>query len=258
MYRTGDLGKFNLNGEIQCLGRIDHQVKVRGYRIELEEIEHALVNQADVKEAVVVAREDIPGDVRLVGYTVLAQDAGVIDFNTQANNWRQALLAVLPEYMVPDDFVLMELIPITPNGKTDRKALPKPDYKTVNRGGEYVAPQTDDEKLVAGIWEELMGLEKISIHDNFFSLGGRSLCCRIKVMARIEEATGKHLPLATLFDHSTIQQLALCIRDVDAKSISLAIARAYQTKGHKNAIIYRAWCRLECTVIQCAGHEHGR
>jgi len=146
MYRTGDLGKFKENGEIVCLGRIDHQVKVRGYRIELEEIEHALVNQPGIKEAVVIAREDTPGDPRLVAYIVLTPNADAKDLKTQTFGWHKALMSVLPEYMVPDDFVLMRAIPITPNGKTDRKSLPTPDYSLVNRGGEYVAPRTDVEK----------------------------------------------------------------------------------------------------------------
>jgi len=231
MYRTGDLGKLKENGEIVCLGRIDHQVKVRGYRIELEEIEHALVNQQDIKEAVVIAREDTPGDPRLVAYVVLAVDTEAGDLKTQTFGWHKALMAVLPEYMVPDDFVLMPAIPITPNGKTDRKSLPKPDYSLVNRGGEYVAPRTDIEKQVAEIWEEVMGLEKISIFDNFFTLGGRSLVA-VQIMARIEKLTGKRLPLATLFEHSTIEQLSLTL-DVDAKSISWESLVPIKPKGSK-------------------------
>ena len=218
MYRTGDLGRINENGEIYCLGRIDHQVKVRGYRIELEEIEHALVKQDDIKEAVVIAREDMPGDPRLVAYVVLKSTNDVADLKTHTVNWHQALMAVLPEYMVPDDFVLLDAIPITPNGKTDRKSLPKPDYSEITRSGEYVAPRTDVEKMVAEIWQELMGLPRISIFDNFFTIGGRSLVA-VQIMARIEKQTGKRLPLATLFEHSTIEQLALRL-NVDAKSIT--------------------------------------
>jgi len=218
IYRTGDLGRINENGEIYCLGRIDHQVKVRGYRIELEEIEHALVKQEDIKEAVVIAREDLPGDPRLVAYVVLKAGNEHIDLKTQTYNWHQALLAVLPEYMVPDDFVLLPAIPITPNGKTDRKSLPKPDYTLVTRSGDYVAPRTDIEKLVAEVWQEVMGIPQISIFDNFFTIGGRSLVA-VQIMARIEKLTGKRLPLATLFEHSTIEKLAIRL-NVDAKSIT--------------------------------------
>ena len=218
MYRTGDLGRYKQDGDIVCLGRMDHQVKVRGYRIELEEIEHALVKEDDIKQAVVIAREDTPGDPRLVGYVVLEEEGKEIDLKTKIHNWQQALLAVLPEYMVPDDFVVMSSIPITPNGKIDRKALPKPDYNTIARLGEYVAPRTEIESQVAEIWQELMGLEKISIYDNFFELGGRSLVA-VQIMARIEKLTGKRLPLATLFEHSTIEKLSLML-NIDSKSIT--------------------------------------
>src|SRR3569833_3347437 len=186
---------------------MDHQVKVRGYRIELEEIEHALVKDEGIKQAVVIAREDTPGDPRLVGYVVLAEAATAEQFKEKIPGWQEAMLAVLPEYMVPDDFVQMDTIPITPNGKIDRKALPKPDYNTSARRGEYVAPRTELESQVAEIWQELMGLEKISIYDNFFELGGRSLVA-VQIMARVEKLTGKRLPLATLFEHSTIEKLS--------------------------------------------------
>jgi amino acid adenylation domain-containing protein len=231
MYRTGDLGKFRENGDIQCLGRIDHQVKVRGYRIELEEIEHGLLKQENIKEAVVIAREDMPGDPRLVAYIVLAPGEQSSDFQSQTYDWQQALLAILPEYMVPDDFVLMPSIPITPNGKTDRKSLPKPDYSLINRKGEYVAPRTDIEKQVAEIWQELMGIEKISIFDNFFTLGGRSLVA-VQIMARVEKETGKRLPLATLFEHSTIEKLSLRL-NVDARSITWESLVPIKPQGSK-------------------------
>ena len=231
LYRTGDLGKINESGEIQCLGRIDHQVKVRGYRIELEEIEHALLKQNVIKEAVVIAREDTPGDPRLVAYVVLAARYEDASFNALTGAWQEALMGVLPEYMVPDDFVLLDAIPITPNGKTDRKSLPKPDYNQISRAGEYVAPRTDVEKKIAGIWQELMGLQKISIFDNFFALGGRSLVA-VQIMARIEKVTGKRLPLATLFEHSTIEKLALRL-NVDAKSITWESLVPIKPQGSK-------------------------
>jgi amino acid adenylation domain-containing protein len=218
IYRTGDLGRLNEKGEIYCLGRIDHQVKVRGYRIELEEIEHTLLKQGDVKEAVVIAREDLPGDPRLVAYVVLKAGNDSVDLKIKTYNWQQELLAVLPEYMVPDDFVLLPAIPITPNGKTDRKSLPKPDYASVARTSDYVAPRTDVEKLVAEIWQDVMGMPQIGIFENFFALGGRSLVA-VQIMARIEKQTGKRLPLATLFEHSTIEKLALRL-NVDARSIT--------------------------------------
>ncbi|WP_377026010.1 non-ribosomal peptide synthetase [Mucilaginibacter angelicae] len=207
MYRTGDLGKIRQDGEIVCLGRIDHQVKVRGYRIELEEIEQNLLKEDNIKQAVVIAREDTPGMPRLVAYVIVNEQKEGADLKTQFDAWQKGLLATLPEYMVPDDFVVMDMIPITPNGKIDRKALPKPDYSIIYREGEFVAPRTDNEKLVAKIWQQNMGIEQISIFDNFFELGGRSLVA-VKIMAAIEQETGKRLPLATLFEHATIEKLA--------------------------------------------------
>ena len=231
MYRTGDLGRYKEDGDIICLGRIDHQVKVRGYRIELEEIEHALIIETDIKQAVVIAREDTPGDPRLVGYIILEEELAEKDLKTKIINWQQALLAILPEYMVPDDFVLMQAMPITPNGKIDRKALPVPDYNAVSRLGEYVAPRIEIESQIAEIWQELMGLEKISIYDNFFELGGRSLVA-VQIMSRIEKLTGKRLPLATLFEHSTIAQLAVRVK-VDSKSITWDSLVPIKPKGSK-------------------------
>lgn len=218
MYRTGDLGKIREDGEIICLGRIDHQVKVRGYRIELEEIEQNLIKEENIKQAVVIAREDTPGNPRLVAYVIVNELINSTDLKQQFDSWQQGLLAALPEYMVPDDFVIMEVIPITPNGKIDRKALPKPDYGNIQRTGEFVAPRTANEKLVAEIWQQLMGIENISMTDNFFELGGRSLVA-VQIMARIEKETGKRLPLATLFEYATIEKLAARL-EIDPSSIT--------------------------------------
>jgi amino acid adenylation domain-containing protein len=231
IYRTGDLAKYKPDGDIVYLGRIDHQVKVRGYRIELGEIEFNLGKQPDIKEAVVIAREDTPGIPRLVAYLTLKSGQTGIPEKEQIDNWEQALLAALPEYMVPDDWVLLEMIPSTPNGKIDRKALPKPDYSHINRSGEYVAPHTENEKMVVGIWEEMMSLEKISIFDNFFQLGGRSLVA-VKIMAKIEQKTGKRLPLATLFEHSTVEKLAARLL-VDDSAITWQSLVPIKPKGSK-------------------------
>jgi amino acid adenylation domain-containing protein len=218
IYRTGDLGKLRPDGEVVCLGRIDHQVKVRGYRIELGEIEFNLGKQEDIKEAVVIAREDTPGYPRLVAYLLLHSGETGHPSAAQQDAWQNALLAELPEYMVPDDFVLLDVIPSTPNGKIDRKALPKPDYSHIVRAEAYVAPRTSNEKMVADIWQEMMGLDKISMVDNFFQLGGRSLVA-VKIMAKLEEKTGKRLPLATLFEHSTVEKLAARL-DVNSELIT--------------------------------------
>jgi amino acid adenylation domain-containing protein len=231
IYRTGDLAKLKPDGDIIYLGRIDHQVKVRGYRIELGEIEHNLGKQQGIKQAVVIAREDTPGIPRLVAYVVLESGATGIPEKSILDEWDKALFEVLPEYMMPDDYVLMDVIPSTPNGKIDRKALPKPDYSHINREGEYVAPRTSNEKLVADIWEELMGLNQISIFDNFFQLGGRSLVA-VKIMARLEQETGKRLPLATLFEYSTVEKLAARL-EIDAEAITWESLVPIKPKGSK-------------------------
>jgi amino acid adenylation domain-containing protein len=231
IYRTGDLAKLKPDGDIVYLGRIDHQVKVRGYRIELGEIEHNLGKHEGIKQAVVIAREDTPGIPRLVAYVVLESGQTGIPDKSILDKWDKELLAVLPEYMMPDDYVLMDIIPSTPNGKIDRKALPKPDYSHINRSEEYVAPRTSNEKLVADIWEEMMGLNKISIFDNFFQLGGRSLVA-VKIMARLEQETGKRLPLATLFEYSTVERLAARL-EIDAEAITWESLVPIKPKGSK-------------------------
>ncbi|TSD66543.1 amino acid adenylation domain-containing protein [Inquilinus sp. KBS0705] len=231
LYRTGDLAKLKPDGDVVYLGRIDHQVKVRGYRIELGEIEYNLGKQEGIKEAVVIAREDTPGIPRLAAYLVLESGETGIPDKAILDKWEQALLAVLPEYMVPDDYVLLAEIPSTPNGKIDRKALPKPDYSHINRTGDYIAPRTSNEKLVADIWEQTMGLEKISIFDNFFQLGGRSLVA-VKIMARLEQETGKRLPLATLFEYSTVEKLAARL-EIDAEAITWESLVPIKPQGSK-------------------------
>jgi len=231
IYRTGDLAKIKPDGDIVYLGRIDHQVKVRGYRIELGEIEHNLGKQDGIKQAVVIAREDTPGIPRLVAYVVLESGETGIPEKSTLDTWDKALFEVLPEYMMPDDYVLMDVIPSTPNGKIDRKALPKPDYSHINRSGDYVAPRTSNEKLVADIWEEMMGLNQISIFDNFFQLGGRSLVA-VKIMARLEQETGKRLPLATLFEYSTVEKLAARL-EIDAEAITWESLVPIKPKGSK-------------------------
>jgi amino acid adenylation domain-containing protein len=204
IYRTGDLGKFIEGGEVQCLGRIDHQVKIHGYRIELEEIEQALIKQKDIKEVVVVANQD-----RLAAYIVA-------DNNTQLNedrqqqqlaNWKQNLKELLPEYMVPKDFVMMKALPLTPNGKIDRNALPKATQNIETQVKKFAAPRTDNEKLIASIWSELLDVKEVGIHDDFFEIGGHSLIA-VQAMTMLEKETGKRLPLASLFEAPTVEKLS--------------------------------------------------
>jgi amino acid adenylation domain-containing protein len=221
MYRTGDLGKLLENGDILCLGRIDHQVKIRGHRIELGEIEHSLIKQPNIKEAVVIAREDRPGDQRLVAYIVPTNpglpDAAHFPFEQQ-KIWEKGLHSLLPAYMVPKDYVSMQQLPLTANGKIDRKALPRPESRngaaSSTSSKEYVPPTTDLEKLISVSWIQALGLTKVSIHDDFFELGGHSMIA-IQVMTQLDKALGKRLPLTALVECPTIAQLAQRLEETE-------------------------------------------
>ena len=218
MYRTGDLGTYTKDGELVYLSRIDAQVKIRGYRIETGEIEYNLAKEQAIKQAVVIARADNNGVDKLVAYIVLKdgeEQAG--DSKKLIQQWRDNLRSAVPDYMVPDNFVVLDAMPLTPNGKVDKKALAALALDTV-QDVQYVAPRTDVEKMVADIWTTFLGIEKVGIHDNFFELGGHSLIA-VKVMARIEKNTGKRLPLAVLFENSTVEKLSLML-EMDGKTIT--------------------------------------
>ncbi|GAB3899451.1 non-ribosomal peptide synthetase [Spirosoma agri] len=212
MYRTGDLGKFMANGEIHCLGRSDQQIKIRGYRVEPGEVEQALRVQDDVKEAVVIAREDRPGDQRLAAYVVMNTIITDALFAAMVVTWRSKLLAVLPDYMVPSDFVSLPELPVTPNGKIDRNALPKPDSALRSSDKGFAEPTTEAEKLITDIWAEALGLGRIGIHEDFFELGGHSMIA-VQVMTRLEKETGRRLPLSTLLTYPTIHKLAQLLQE---------------------------------------------
>jgi len=231
MYRTGDLGKFMENGEIECLGRVDAQVKIRGYRIETGEIEYQLVNETKLKEAVVIARPDNFGIDKLVAFVVVDYSEEVIDAVKQVQTWKETLKNVLPDYMIPDNFIVVPAMPLTPNGKIDKKALSKHGVSLTEDTNKYVAPRTDTEKLVADIWIEYLGVKKVGIYDNFFELGGHSLIA-VQVMTRIEKETGKRLPLAALFETSTVEKLAQLLQ-LDAKSITWDSLVPIKPQGNK-------------------------
>ncbi|MEO6632946.1 MAG: amino acid adenylation domain-containing protein, partial [Mucilaginibacter sp.] len=218
MYNTGDLGRFMPDGEIECLGRMDAQVKIRGYRIETGEIEYNLVNNTNIKEAVVLARPDNFGIDKLVAFVVINKESALQDETAQVQNWKETLRNSVPDYMVPDNFVVLDEMPLTPNGKVDKKVLSKHGISAVDTGHGFVAPRTDVEQMVAGIWKEYLGIDKIGVYDNFFELGGHSLIA-VQVMTRIEKETGKRLPLAALFETSTVEKLALMLQ-MDGKSIT--------------------------------------
>jgi amino acid adenylation domain-containing protein len=171
MYRTGDLARYRADSNIECLGRIDHQVKIRGYRIELGEIEAALREQPEIKQAVVVAREDTPGDRRLVAYLVASTG-----MSPAPSEVRKQLKERLPDYMVPSAFVFLGELPISPNGKIDRKALPKPDAafqsEQTDLISEFAAPRNQTEERIAAIFAQVLGVAKVGSNDDFFDLGG--------------------------------------------------------------------------------------
>lgn len=223
LYRTGDRVRHLATGEIEFLGRLDHQVKLRGFRIELGEVEAALVSHSSVGEAVVVVREDVPGDKRLVAYVVAKEGASVL-----AEELRAGLRKSLPEYMVPSAFVLLEKLPQTPNGKVDRKALPPPEGLT-EREVEYVAPRTPVEETLCAVFARVLGTDRVGIHDNFFALGGHSLLA-IQVASRIASALDVELSVEDVFRGPTVAELAPRVvarraERVDPSALEAALAR---------------------------------
>ncbi|MFD9007406.1 amino acid adenylation domain-containing protein, partial [Streptomyces sp. NPDC059582] len=206
MYRTGDLVKWNTDGQLEYLGRTDDQVKVRGFRIELGEIEAALLAQPGIAQAAVIVREDTPGDKRIVGYTtptVVSPEGAVPALDTAAI--KAALHTHLPEYMVPSAIVTLDALPLTVNGKLDRKALPAPTYITA--GTARREPSTEQEKMLHGLFEEILGVEGIGVDDNFFELGGHSLLAT-RLVARIRTVAGVEVPIRSLFETPTVAGLA--------------------------------------------------
>jgi acyl carrier protein len=199
LYRTGDLGRYLPGGAIEFLGREDFQVKVQGHRIELGEIEAALLRHPAVRAAVATATGDARGQKRLVAYVVLDEGS-----EATAEEVRVFLAAKLPEHMVPGVFLFLEELPLTANGKVDRKALPAPE--ALEAKTEYEAPRNDVERRLAEIWQEQLGGAEIGIHDNFFELGGDSLMA-IRVITRAGEA-GIRLEPRHVFEHQTIAELS--------------------------------------------------
>src|SRR6185369_7062304 len=196
LYRTGDRVRWSARGELEFLGRADEQVKVRGFRIEPGEIEGALRRSEGVADCVVVARDDVPGETRLVAYVVGDVDAGIL---------REHLRRELPEYMVPAALVPLERLPLTPTGKLDRKALPAPEGDAYARGS-YEAPVGEVETALAEIWAEVLGLERVGRWDHFFELGGHSLLA-IKLIERMRRV-GLHADVRALFTTPVLAELA--------------------------------------------------
>lgn len=202
LYKTGDLARFLPDGQIEFIGRIDHQIKIRGYRIEPSEIIAALDEHPAVLLSTVIAREDTPGEKRLVAYIVCVQDSEVT-----ARELQESLQARLPDYMVPSAFVHLDTLPLTPNGKVDRAALPAPDASNGLRDEASTAPSTPTQIRLAAIVISLLNVEQVGLDDNFFMLGGHSLL-GTQIIARVSETFGVALTLRSLFESPTVRQLA--------------------------------------------------
>ncbi|HAU1796579.1 TPA: amino acid adenylation domain-containing protein, partial [Legionella pneumophila] len=214
LYRTGDLCRYLEDGNIEYIGRIDHQVKIRGFRIELGEIETALLSHAAVKEAVVVAQDVEEGGKRLVGYYVLApKESPVVD----ASDLRTYLKSRLPDYMVPSFLVALEAMPLTPNGKLDRKALPSPEGSAIQR--TYVAPRTTLEEALVLIWQEVLGVQPIGVEDNFFELGGHSLLA-VQLIHLVEWRLKTKVSLSSFLQNASISELSHLLTRKKAKSLT--------------------------------------
>jgi acyl-coenzyme A synthetase/AMP-(fatty) acid ligase/acyl carrier protein len=215
LYKTGDLARYLPDGNIEFLGRIDNQVKLRGFRIELGEIECVLAQHPAIRQAVLLEREDAPGDTRLVAYVVATASS-----NPSANDLRSFLQHKLPKYMVPSAFVFLDALPLTPNGKLDRTALPAPDHGRPELDNAFVAPRNTVEAVLANIWAEVLNLEKVGIRDNFFKLGGHSLLAT-QVISRMRDAFSIEVPLRRMFDAQTIAEMAAIITEAQVKHASV-------------------------------------
>jgi amino acid adenylation domain-containing protein len=217
LYKTGDLARYLPDGNIEYLGRIDHQVKLRGFRIELGEIEVVLRQHPAVADAVVAVREDVPGDKRLVAYVVPGdwrleiRDFGHNNLQSPISNLdhdlRDFLKQRLPEYMIPSAFVAIQAVPLSPNGKADRRALPAPETPRPQLNAAYAPPQTQVERMIAAIWQEALHVDEVGLHDNFFDLGGHSLLVA-RVYSKLREAGATNISMLDLFQYPTVNALA--------------------------------------------------
>jgi amino acid adenylation domain-containing protein/non-ribosomal peptide synthase protein (TIGR01720 family) len=216
LYKTGDLARYHRDGTIEYLGRIDHQVKIRGFRIELGEIEAILTQHSAIQEAVVLAREDETKDKYLVAYTV--PKPGAIKSNEIVSQLSKWLSDRLPSYMIPAVFVTLDKLPLTANGKVNRRALPAPDWEHRDLKHSYIAPRTPTEKKLVSIWTEVLKVKQIGICDNFFELGGHSLLAT-QAISKIRQTFQIELPLRALFESPTIAQLVESIESQQQSKI---------------------------------------
>jgi amino acid adenylation domain-containing protein len=251
LYRTGDVARYLPGGEIEYLGRTDHQVKIRGMRIELGEIESVLVEHEAVRQAVIMAREDTPGSKQLVAYIVPKgeQSLSIIEL-------RRYLKEKLPEYMVPNAFVALEKFPLSPNGKIDRKALPAPTSLRPQIESAYAAPRTEIEQTITDIWQGVLHLERIGMNDNFFDLGGHSLRMA-QVHSRLLEKLQRDLSMLEMFKYPTIRSLALSLSPGENEQISLnkMDARGEMLKEGKNRLKQRFGLRAHVAHMRGSAQD---
>jgi acyl carrier protein len=212
LYKTGDRARWKADGNIEIHGRLDHQVKIRGFRIELGEIEAAIKQHSAVRDTVVVVQENDSGDKQLVGYVVEERGSG-----PAADELRNVLRQKLPDYMIPGAIVIVDAFPLTPNGKLDRNALPRPDREG-SASETYEPPRTPAEETMAKIWADVLKVERVGVHDNFFDLGGHSLLAT-KVISRVRATFHIDLPLRSLFQAPTVAGLVAIITEDQAKSL---------------------------------------
>ena len=203
MYKTGDLARVLTSGDVEFLGRVDHQVKIRGFRVEIDEVEAVLAKSPLVQEAVVLARKDGSGANSLVAY-VVARDGE----QATTQGLREFLGERLPAYTIPSTIVLLDTMPLTPNGKVDRKALLGRELERSQGSSEFVAASTAAQKVVAGIWSQVLGIERIGVNDNFFELGGHSLLAT-QIVVRLREIFQVDLPVGVLFEAPTVDSLLI-------------------------------------------------
>ena len=229
LYRTGDLARYLPDGNLELLGRIDHQVKLRGFRIELGEVAAALRQHPVIKEAIATIREDEAGNRFLVAYAVPGQEPA-----PRPSELRGFLKKALPDYMVPAFVVILEHIPLTPNGKVDRRSLPAPDTSRREVEAAFVAPRTPVEEVVAGIWADVLGREQVGVHDNFFDIGGHSLLAT-QVVSRLRESFYMELLLRHIFESPTVSQLARQIES-DGSAAGLDVVKIAQILVRLNSL----------------------
>ncbi|HJP91741.1 MAG TPA: amino acid adenylation domain-containing protein [Pyrinomonadaceae bacterium] len=243
LYRTGDRARYLPDGQIDFLGRIDNQVKVRGYRIEPGEIEQVFKQHPSVMDIVVIVREDTLGDKRLVAYMV-ARQGQTVEISDLRNFGKEKL----PQYMMPSAFVILQSLPLTPNGKVDRRALPEPDKGDAATDAPYLPPQTELERIVAGIWQQVLKIEHVSLNDNFFDLGGHSLLM-IQVQGKLRTALKRNIAITELFKYPNVNDLVAYLSQNDERAQPLLTDdRLAKLKAGRDRLKNRSRQKITTTI----------